>query len=284
MLAWLLWRSERLRIINTIDRVYNRLQIAPPANLNLIVKRVFLHFALNIFEIMRFPVISSAELERKVIFHDIENLDQALNKGRGVIFALPHIGNWEILGAAIAKKGYKLNSFYLAQKTDELGSLLDHFRSFSGILLHDRDRGGIKALKALKKGEILGMIADQDGANQGVYLDFLGHFVSVPAGPANWSLKTGAVLVPLYSLRRGLSNTFDAWFLPGFTPEEAKNHQQKVVKRTLKLCNWMQQLIMENPHQYLWFYDRFKPRHHKWLANVKKKQGEMYHGEPHYGS
>ncbi|GAB4271062.1 MAG: lysophospholipid acyltransferase family protein [Candidatus Rifleibacteriota bacterium] len=278
------WGTERRRIQNTIDRISYRLGKKLCADTSLVVKRVFVHFSLNIYELMRFPWITKAELDKKVIFHGIENLERALKSGRGVIFVLPHIGNWEMLGAAIAHRGYPLNSFYLSQKEDELGSLLDYFRGFSGIKLHDRDRGGIKALKALKKGEILGMLADQDGANMGVYLDFLGHFVSVPAGPANWSLKTGAIVVPMYSLRRGLSGTFDAVFLPGLADEKAAAHQQKVIDRTRKICSWMESLILKYPHQYLWFYDRFKPRHEGWLAAAKRKSGQMVHGQAWYGS
>lgn len=281
--AYQLWLPERRRIISTIDRVCMRLQRPAPPDLPALVKRNFIHFALNIYELMRFPAINKAELEKKVIFHGCEHLDQALATGRGIVFALPHIGNWEILGAAIAHRGYPLNSFYMAQKEDEIGGLLDHFRSYSGIRLHDRDRGGIKALKALRNGEILGMIADQDGSNQGVYLDFLGHFVSVPAGPANWSLKTGALVVPLYSLRRGLSNCFDAWFLPPFPEETASTHQQRVVARTQRFCDWMQELILTYPHQYLWFYDRFKPRHETWLTQGKLRDGQMFHGQAWYG-
>ena len=282
MLVYLLWRSERLRIAETLDRICHRLNRPVYKHKHLLVKKVFIHFALTIYEIMRLPAMTEEELKQKVTFHGEENLQKALKKGRGVILALPHIGNWELFGAAIAAKGYKLNSFYLAQKEDELGGLLDYFRSFSKMRMHDRDRGGIKALKALKKGEILGMVTDQDGANQGVYLDFLGHFVSLPAGPANWSLKTGAELVPIYSLRRGFSGKFDAWFLPGFSENTAGTHKERVMGRTSRLSNWMEELILNHPNQYLWFYDRFKPRHEKWLARLKQKNGQMFHKTVRY--
>lgn len=278
------WFQERRRILLTIDRICHRTKASLPVDSSLIVKKVFIHFSLNIYELMRFPKISKKELEEKVVFHGLENLDNALAAGKGVILALPHIGNWEVLGAAIAHRGYSLNSFFLSQKEDELGSLLDNFRSYSGIKLHDRDRGGIKALRALRRGECLGMIADQDGANNGVYLDFLGHFVSMPAGPANWSLKTGAMVVPIYSLRRGLSNKFDAVFLPALEDEKAPTHHQRVIDRTEKICHWMEKLILQYPHQYLWFYDRFKPRHEAWLSAGKQKTGQMVHGKPWYGA
>ncbi|MEW6709329.1 MAG: lysophospholipid acyltransferase family protein [Candidatus Riflebacteria bacterium] len=283
LLLFNFWHSERNRVIETLDRISFRTGRKFDQDLRTIVRKNFIHYALNIYEVMRIPKTSSAELERKMIFHGCENIENALAAGRGVIFALPHIGNWELFGAAIAHRGYPLHSFYMAQKEDEIGSLLDHFRKFYGIILHDRDRGWGQALRSLRQSQILGMIADQDGSNIGVYLDFLGHFVSIPAGPANWSLKTGARLMPIYSKRRGFSQIFDAWFLPALPEENAETHEQRVVARTKRLCEWMEELIFSCPHQYLWFYDRFKPRHESWLTAGKKRDGQIFHGEAWYG-
>ena len=284
LIAWQAWHAERRRLENCIDRIYFRRRRQPPQPVSEIVRRAFLHFSLVTYELLRFPVLSQSALEQRVILRNRDIIDRELQKGRGVILVLPHIGNWEILGAAIVQAGYPLNSFYLAQKEDEIGGLLDHFRNYSGIILHDRDRGGIKALRALKNGKILGMIGDQDGSRNGVYMNFLGHWVSMPAGPANWSLKTGASVLPLYSLRRGNSAVFDAAFLPPVGEDVAGSHNDRVIARTLAIAGWMEELILQHPDQYLWFYDRFKPRHEGWLAAEKLKNGQMYHGEPRYGS
>ncbi|PKL44434.1 MAG: hypothetical protein CVV41_07290 [Candidatus Riflebacteria bacterium HGW-Riflebacteria-1] len=282
--AWQCWRAERVRLENCIDRVYFRLNRQPPQPIKDIVRRAFLHFALVAYELLLFPSLSQSALEQRVVFNDRAILDMELQKGGGIILALPHIGNWEILGAAIAHAGYPLNSFYLSQKEDEIGGILDHFRNYSGIILHDRDRGGVKALRALRNGEILGMIGDQDGSRNGVYMNFLGHWVSMPAGPANWTLKTGAALMPLYSLRRGNSAQFEAVFLPPILEDSGNDYNERVISRTLALTRWMEELILQHPDQYLWFYDRFKPRHEGWIAAEKKKNGQMFHGEPRYGS
>jgi KDO2-lipid IV(A) lauroyltransferase len=284
IVAWQAWHNERRRIENCIDRIYFRMHRQPPQPVSEIVRRAFLHFSLVAYEVLRFPVLSRSLPGETVILRGRDIIDRELEKGRGVILVLPHIGNWEILGAAIVQAGYPLNSFYLAQKEDEIGGLLDHFRAYSGIVLHDRDRGGIRALRALKNGEILGMIGDQDGSRNGVYMNFLGHWVSMPAGPANWSLKTGAGVLPLYSLRRGLSPVFDAAFLPPINEDRPGDYNGRVIARTLAVARWMEELILQHPEQYLWFYDRFKPRHEGWLAAEKLKNGQMYHGEPRYGS
>ncbi|PKL48049.1 MAG: hypothetical protein CVV42_11245 [Candidatus Riflebacteria bacterium HGW-Riflebacteria-2] len=282
--AWQAWHSERRRIENCVDRIYFRRHCQPPKPVREIVRRAFMHFSLVTYELLRFPVLEPEALAQRVVLRGRDIIDRELEKGRGVILVLPHIGNWEILGAAIAQAGYPLNSFYLAQKEDEIGGLLDHFRRYSGINLHDRDRGGIKALRALKNGEILGMIGDQDGSRSGVYMNFLGHRVSMPAGPANWSLKTGASVLPVYSLRRGHSPVYDATFLPPFSEDRPGSYNERVIARTSEIARWMEELILRHPDQYLWFYDRFKPRHEGWLAADKLKNGQIYHGESRYGS
>jgi len=273
-----LWRSERARLFETIDRVYHRMDRIPPLPIATIVEQTFIHFALVGAELLRFPCFSEDDFKKRMEFRGIENLQKALAQGRGVVLAVPHIGSWEMLGAAIAHAGFPLHSFYLGQKEGGIGEALDYFRTFSKIILHDRDRGLMASLRALKKGDLLGMIPDQDGGNHGIYLDFLGHWVSLPAGPANWSLKTGALVVPLWSLREGRSNRYVAHFLPHLPEETASSLDQRIIDRTRRLAGWMQEIILACPHQYLWFYDRFKPRHHDHISHLKQAGVKMRAG------
>lgn len=282
LISWKLASKERERIENNIDRVYNRLQRPFPMPLNLIVKKNFIHFALVTIELLRYPILSPNDLDKRFKFFGYENIEKAEIKGKGAILALPHIGNWEYLGAALVNRGCKLHSFYLDQKNGSVGAVLDHFRKYSGIILHDRDRGGVKALKALKNNEMLGMITDQDGNSNGVYTDFLEHWVSMPAGPANWSLKTGAALIPLFALRRGFTFNYDAYILPEFDEESMLAKNERVMSRTVKLTKWMEDIILKYPHQYLWFYDRFKPRHEGYLMTNITPNEQMWHGSTRY--
>jgi KDO2-lipid IV(A) lauroyltransferase len=283
MLLSKVWLSERRFLAETIDRVYFRMNRPLPRPVSEIIDRMFMHFALCLFEILRFPKLSPEHLDSVFSFKDFDLVDRAVKAGKGVILTLPHIGNWELLGSAIAYRGYRLHSFFMAQKEDDFGSLLDYFRGFTHITLHDRDRGGLGALKALKKGELLGMIADQDGGNQAIYCSFLGHFVSFPAGPANWSLKTGAAVIPLFALRRGLSRHYSARFLPPLGEVSGKTHEERVLQRATQQIRWMEELILAHPEQYLWFYNRFKPRHEGYISRMKQAGMKMVNPGLTYG-
>jgi Kdo2-lipid IVA lauroyltransferase/acyltransferase len=273
-----LWRSERRFVQATIERVFHRLGRPLPRPIGSLLDRLFVHFALNLYEVLTLPHLPPAQLQQRVRFSGLQHLDAALAAGRGVILISPHLGNWEYLGSALARAGYPMNSFYLSQKENDLGAAIDHLRRFSGMALHDRDRGGVAARKALRRGEILGMVADQDGGNTGVYMDFLGHWVSMPAGPANWSLKTGARVLPVVALRDGLGSTFQARLYPALADETAPTLTDRVIARTQRLADWMESLILRFPEQYLWFYDRFKPRHIPHAARLRHRGCEMVHG------
>jgi len=273
---------ERRRIAEAIDRTYHRCGRPLPRPVSDILARMYAHVALNVYELLRYPTVTSASLRERIRLEGWEHLNAALAEGRGVVLVLPHIGTWELFGAAIVDAGYKLHSFYMAQKENELGAAIDDLRRFSGIVLHDRDRGLVRALRALKQGEILGMLADQDGGNHGVYLDFLGHWISLPAGPANWSLKTGAAVIPIHCLRQGLSGRFVGRFLPPFPAAPGATHTERVLTRTQALARWMEDLILRHPEQYPWFYDRFKARPHGYLAGVKADDSLQDDGAPLY--
>jgi len=285
LLLWLFWVKERLRLKREIDRIYFRMRQKPPMPVDLIVKRTFIHFAYVFFDFLRIPAYSFNDFKSKFSIEGLkEILDEHVNNGKGLIFVLPHIGNWELLGAFLAHGGYPLNSFYMAQKEDLIGELIEYFRSFTKIRLHDRDRGLAGAYRALLKGGFLAMIADQDGSDAGVYMDFLGHWVSVPPGPANWSIKAKVPIYLIYSLRKPGTFTYEGKiFKLDYEDLEGLSHQEAVIKVTQIMAQKMERIILEYPDNYLWFYDRFKPRHEAKIAKYRQERGQMTEGVPQYG-
>jgi KDO2-lipid IV(A) lauroyltransferase len=276
---------RRSHLFASIDRVYYRAEKKSPQPLFIIIKRLFLHFALTGYELLRLPLYDKAFIEEIFIFEGWEHVETALKKNKGLILVVPHIGNWELLGAAITLKGYKLHSFVVGdQKKSILGETLNYLREYSQVTLHDRDRESIGALRALKAGAILAMIAYQDGGAHGIYCDFLNHWVSIPAGPANWSLKIDTPIINAHCLRIGNSRRFRAVFSEPLPVEAGQTHEMRMLSRTKKILTWMETVILQNPHQYLWFYDRFRPRHEAHIAKLKQSGGQMLHGEMRCGT
>ena len=103
---------------------------------------------------------------------EIENrqyLEEAVTRGNGVVFLTAHIGNWEWLGAALSMTGFPMTSVIKRQPNDQHTRLLNEYRERVGIEIFARGTAElVGAAKAMKKGKILGFLADQD-ANLWLY-------------------------------------------------------------------------------------------------------------------
>ncbi len=133
----------------------------------------------------------------------VENLEftlHCLKNGRGVIYALPHMGNFEQAGAWVIANG--AGSFTTVAERLEPESLYRRFLTF-------RQRLGFEVLpttggphpfevmaQRLRSGKLVCLIADRDLSETGVEVDFFGEKALLPAGPAALAMQTGAVLTP----------------------------------------------------------------------------------------
>ena len=63
-------------------------------------------FGSKIVEVLRFPLLNKDNIEEYVKIDGLRYLEEANARGKGVIIATAHFGNWELLGAMIALKGY----------------------------------------------------------------------------------------------------------------------------------------------------------------------------------
>ena len=100
---------------------------------------------------------------------------QAAKEERGIILLAPHLGNWEIFGM-YACQNIESTFMYQPPKLPALDRLLQRTRSRGGIKLAPTDRKGVSlVLKALRKGELVGVLPDQVPADEGgEFAEFFG--------------------------------------------------------------------------------------------------------------
>ena len=135
------------------------------------------------------------------------NLDQAdlaleyMKNGRGVIFALPHMGDFEQAGLWI--NGYGAGSFTTVAERLEPEAVFQKwldFRQGLGMEVLPTTGGphpfGVMAQR-LRAGKLVCLVADRDLSDTGVEVDFFGEKALLPAGPASLAIQTGAALMPV---------------------------------------------------------------------------------------
>lgn len=181
-----------------------------------IVAANLMNHARNVLELIQYPRITPANLDRYVSFEGLEHLDAALKKGRGVILATAHYGAKQMLQAGLGHKGYKLTQLHMHLEQGELTwvqkEVAQKFRrriERSIPCAFVSTQGFARpALECLKRGEILIIAADGIGVRkfmQRGYQPFtlLGQSMLMPVTWPGLVEKTGAAVLPAFAVRAG---------------------------------------------------------------------------------
>ena len=183
-----------------------------------------------------------------------ETIHQALDNNRGIILATPHLGNWELAGS-YASTRYPLTIMYRPSRMKGLDRLIHSGRETSGGRYVPADTSGVRAqLKALKDGEMIGILPDQVPSEGGVLAPFFG----LPAVSmnllSNLARKTNAVVIFCVAERLPWARGYRLHFLP---PDEAITTAD-MEESVARVNAQVEQCIRMHPDQYLWTYKRFK--------------------------
>ena len=184
-----------------------------------------------------------------------EHMDAALGQGKGVILLAPHIGNWEVVGLYLADN-FATTSMFQPPDNPALDTLIRNARMRSGATLVPTNTSGVKALlRALKRGEVVGVLPDQvPPANSGDFAPFFGIPALTPTMSYNLIQRTGARAVMGYARRIPNSGDFEMVFLP---VDEAIYSDDQVTSLTA-LNRGVEATTNAALEQYQWEYKRFR--------------------------
>jgi KDO2-lipid IV(A) lauroyltransferase len=119
--------------------------------------------------------------------------------GRGIIYALPHTGNWEVAGLIADDIGARALAVAEDLSNRRITEWFLRVRNSVGIdivLTSDPSRQS-KLVRTLKAGGAIALLADRDVTGTGHEVDFFGEMTRMPTGPAGLAVLTGADLFPV---------------------------------------------------------------------------------------
>jgi len=182
-------------------------------------------------------------------------LQQAFEKGRGVIAIVPHLGNWEVLNL-YAADCLPLNILYQPPKIKALDPFILAARSRTGTKVYPTDRSGVAAMfQALRNGELVGILPDQvPPPAAALFAPFFGIPAATMTLISRLAQKTGAPVMCAYAKRLPRGRGFEVVFKPADPEIMADDLQRSVaaLNRSIEAC------VMEALSQYQWEYKRFK--------------------------
>jgi KDO2-lipid IV(A) lauroyltransferase len=182
-----------------------------------------------------------------------EHVETAAKAGRGLILLTPHLGCWEISGQYIASR-MPITVMYSPPNLKSLEPLMRAGRD-RGVAMNSvpADMRGVRAmLKALRRGEAIGILPDQvPGVGEGEWVEFFGQPAYTMTLVARLAEKTGAPGLLCYSRRLSWGRGYRFEIEPLLAPRPPES-PVRALNRSLE------QLIRRCPEQYLWSYNRYK--------------------------
>ena len=203
----------------------------------------------------RFPSRTRENVGEWIRYEGIDHFQKAVARGRGVLIATAHLGNWELSAFAHALMTAPMDVVVRPLDDARVNALVERGRALSGNHIISKREAAREILRALKNGRAVGMLIDQNTAiEEGVFIDFFGTRACAGTGFAKLAHHSGAAVVPGYALwsakeRRHILR-FDAEIpMTG-----------DVLADTQAIHTHLEGVIREHPDQYLWVHKRWKTR------------------------
>jgi KDO2-lipid IV(A) lauroyltransferase len=170
------------------------------------VRQVFRNFSMYLVDFFRFGRLTPDRVRRLIRFDGVERMEEALRQGRGAIGITAHLGNYELAGAVLSLLGMPLHGVVLSHRNPWVDDFFTRQRAkarVSSIPVQRMTKREFlqRALSVLNRNEVLGLVADRDYFDHGIVLPLFGKSIRLPTGPAGFSLRTAAPIVPCFLIR-----------------------------------------------------------------------------------
>ncbi len=265
-LYYLLIKKQRRRAIEQMMPALN----VTESEAKKIVRASFVNLARNVLDIFYMPNLNEENLSKYIEIDHLERMREALAEGHGVVVLTGHVGTWEWLSAAFSLNGMPVTAIAKQQPNAEYSRVLDDLRATIHVEIFTRGTSELlSAGRALKKGKILGFLADQDGGPGGAFIEFLGRTASTPMGPAVFAKRFKAPVLPAFILRKP-DGRHKVMIGEVMHIGDSGDADRDLFEFTVKMTRILERVIRDNPTQWLWFQKRWntppemqKIKHHR---------------------
>jgi Kdo2-lipid IVA lauroyltransferase/acyltransferase len=222
-----------------------------------VARRAFAQLGRSFVEFLALPALPAAERLERVAFEHAEPIFERQRQGRGLVLVTAHFGNWELLGAAVAARGARVRYLLPPQTNPESDAYLDAVRRRLGIEPVKIGFGMRNALRALRGGDCLGMLVDQDARRVGIHVPFFGRPASTHSGPARLAYRSSCPIGVGIIEREGRGR-FRARFGQLLVPDPERGEEEEVRRLTAEVTREIEAAVRRRPDHWYWIHRRWK--------------------------
>ena len=210
-----------------------------------IAKGSFKNFGISMAELLWFPKLNDDWLTKLIKSDDIQKVNRAHTKGKGLIVLSGHFGNWELIASGIARLSHTPFTIVVQRQSNKL---------VDDVINKHRIR---EILTTLQNGGVIALAPDQSAPKEGVYVEFFGRSVPTHQGPAVFALRCRSPILIGFLIRQS-DGSYNC-VIEEIAYSDIKGYDSEAVKiLTQRHTACLEKYIRLYPDHWLWMHRRWK--------------------------
>jgi KDO2-lipid IV(A) lauroyltransferase len=255
-LTFRLMKKERMKTINNLTTAYGTEK--NQAEIYEMAREVFVNLGKSGAE---FATKMGEDTPEK-FFCDLEvigeeYLQEAHQKGKGILALIAHMGCWEGTALGLPMMGISAYAIGKALSHERLNALLFESRGKKGVKTLARGASYKTMLRVLAENNLVGILIDQDTSVRGVFVDFYGKPAYTPIGAAMLAMDSRSPVLPIFYLKKP-DDTYQFIIDKELDLIRTGNRRQDIYENTKLFHEVIEKYIKQHPTQWVWMHERWK--------------------------
>jgi predicted LPLAT superfamily acyltransferase len=200
----------------------------------------------------------------------IEYLEHAIDRGKGGILLMSHMGNWEVAAHLLKHnlKNLRLLLYMGVKQKEQIEQIQKDTLAQSGIQIIAADEGGgspldiVEGVKFIESGGVVSLTGDvvwkED--QRSIPVKFLGQEILLPETPHLFALLSGAPLYIFFAFRIGKTKYRFTLSEPIYLAAASREERVGAVRRSAqKYADILEAALRNHPLQWYHFRPLLKP-------------------------
>lgn len=220
-------------------------------------RRMFVSLGTGALEILWLAGRRKTKLDRIARVDGLETFERAHARGKGVVVATAHTGNWDVAACACAERT-EISVVTKRLSARGLDAFWQSTRRSRGVGLIASDANVIPTLrKELSAGRSIALLVDQDPERRTsvVEADFLGAPALHDTLPATIAARAGAPIVVAFARREGSTHVVDILEVIDPPPRASAAWIEEATRR---IAATLDAFVRRDPSCWLWLHRRWK--------------------------
>ncbi len=258
LILFLLDRRRKFDLLTNLDFAYNH--SLPPSQKKEILKTNYLNLVYNSISFFMLSVSNKAQILNTIRIDKPEIIHKLLETNTKIVFVTAHFGNWEYTTPAFSCYfNHKITAVARMTPYPLINEYLIKVRSKFNITILDKKGAAIPLARALKKDNVVGIVTDQNTTSkEGELVDFFGKKVRHTPIASLLARKFDAKIIHFIAYYSKDYKKILIKILPPIEFQKTDDAQSDIHNLTQIQSDILEQIIRENPKEWLWFHKKFK--------------------------